>query len=123
MPVDGGKPRGIVHFSIAATPKEVAALAPLVVEAAEAGDPVGREVLLRGAAYIRDMFEAIGWHKGEPICFLGGLSAAYREYLPKAMQAAIQPPKGTALDGALALARAMAAGAAGKDHGAGGGAA
>ena len=105
----GGKPRGIVHFSISATPKEVAALAPAVVEAAEVGDAVGREVLMRGAAYIRDMFAAIGWRKGEPICFLGGLSAAYRDYLPKAMQAAIQPPKGTALDGALALARQMAA--------------
>lgn len=104
----GGKPRGIVHFSIAATPKEVAALAPIIVEAAAAGDPVGREVLLRGAAYLRDMFEAIGWRRGEPICVLGGLSAAYREYLPTAMQAAIQPPKGTALDGALALARMMA---------------
>lgn len=110
----GGKPRGIVHFSIAATPKEVAALAPAVVEAAEAGDPVGREVLMRGAAYIRDMLEAIGWRKGEPLCFLGGLSGAYRDYLPKAMQAAIQPPRGTALDGALALARLMAAEADGQ---------
>lgn len=110
----GGKPRGIVHFSIAANPKEVAALAPAVVEAAEAGDPVGREVLMRGAAYIRDMLEAIGWRKGEPICFLGGLSGAYRDYLPKAMQAAIQPPRGTALDGALALARLMAAEADGR---------
>lgn len=108
----GGKARGIVHFSIAATPKEVASLAPVVVEAAEAGDPVGDEVLVRGAAYIRDMLEAIGWRKGEPLCFLGGLSAAYRLYLPQAMQAAIQPPKGTALDGALALARLIPEGGA-----------
>ncbi|SFB72697.1 BadF/BadG/BcrA/BcrD ATPase family protein [Tropicimonas isoalkanivorans] len=100
----GGTPRGIVAFSIAATPGDIAALAPLVADTAANGDPLGIEILDAGVAYIRRILNAIGWRKGEPICLLGGATAAYRGRLPEEIVASVKPPRGSALDGALALA-------------------
>jgi len=100
-----GGPRGIVAFSISAAPTEVAALAPNVIAAAEAGDPAGSFVLKSGAEHILKTLTAMGWQPGEPLCLIGGVSAAYRAHLPGI---APVPALGTALDGALALARERA---------------
>ena len=102
-----GRPSELVGFSIAATPGEIAALAPEVIAAAGAGDPVGRDILGRGAAYIAGTLDRMGWRAGLPLCLLGGVAPGYRPFLPAALAAAVTEPLRTALDGALSIARQL----------------
>jgi len=99
-----GDPASIVAFAIAARPADFAALAPEVAEAAAADDRVAGALMAEGAAYIDRALAALGWRPDEPVCLAGGIGAAYRPYLPAAVVAALRPPLGNALDGALALA-------------------
>ncbi|MCA8881475.1 MAG: ATPase [Rhodobacteraceae bacterium] len=101
----GGRPGGIVRFGRGAVPAEFGALAPLVIDAAAAGDPVGRQVLESGARYLSETLRKMGWRHGEALCLIGGVAGAYRPYLPAEMVEALVAPRGTALDGALSLAR------------------
>jgi glucosamine kinase len=96
----GGDPGRIVLFSISAKPADYARLARRVVEAAEAGDALGRALLDEGTAYVGAALAELGWRKGGPVVFSGGLGPAYARHLG----VPLTEPKGTALDGALALA-------------------
>lgn len=98
----------IVAFSATASPADYGSLAPDIVEAAKQGDPVGRELTLIGARYISDGLFALGHQPGEAICALGGLAACYEPYLSDEIKADFTDPTGSALDGALLLAREFA---------------
>ena len=98
----GGDPARVVRFSFAARPADYAALARPVAEAAAAGDPLGARLMAEGADYIRRGLAALGWRRGEALCLTGGLGPAYAPWLGEQVVA----PKGSALDGALALAAA-----------------
>lgn len=101
----GDDPGQIVLFSLNSQPADYARLARDVVAAAEAGDPLGARLMQEGAAYIRRALDVVGWTSSEAFCLTGGLGPAYARWLNLPSIA----PKGTALDGALALA-ARAAG-------------
>jgi len=60
-----------------------------------------------GANYITKALDVVGWTSAEALCLTGGLGPAYARWLHLPTVTA----KGTALDGALALA-ARAAGVA-----------
>lgn len=107
----GGAP-DIVAFAATARASDLAALAPGVVAAAAAGDATGRRLMQSGADYITQALQALGWHAPEPICLLGGLGEAYQPYLSPDLFGHVRPPLGTALDGALDLARQQAGGGA-----------
>lgn len=96
----GDQPGRIVEFSLASQPSDYAGLARAVVAAAEAGDALGVRLMREGAAYIRRGLDGVGWHDAEPLCLTGGLGPAYARWLGLPTV----PPRGTALDGALALA-------------------
>jgi glucosamine kinase len=100
-------PGQIVTFSLRSTPADYARLARDVVSAAESGDPLGMRLMQEGADYIRQGLQVLGWQQGEPLCLTGGLGPAYARWL----NLETIPPKGTALDGALALATRKAMGA------------
>lgn len=102
----GGERPQMVAFSLAARPADYAALAPLVVAAAEAGDAEGRALMQAGADYIRAALATLGHDKGEPLCLLGGVGRHYAPYLPGL---SARPPQLPAVSGALILA-ARAAG-------------
>jgi glucosamine kinase len=104
-----GGPQGILDFVADARPGDVAALAPDVVAAAEAGDETGADLMRAGAEHIRRAAAALGWHAREPFCAMGGLGQAYLPWLPVAMREAVRAPRGSALDGALVLAARLAA--------------
>ena len=87
-------------FSLNSQPSDYARLARDVVAAAEAGDPLGARLMQEGAAYIRRALEVVGWKPSEALCLTGGLGPAYASWLERPTVTA----KGTALDGALALA-------------------
>ncbi|MDZ4312635.1 MAG: BadF/BadG/BcrA/BcrD ATPase family protein [Cypionkella sp.] len=102
----GDDPGQIVMFSLNSQPSDYARLARDVVAAAEAGDALGARLMQEGAAYIRRALDVVGWKPTEAFCLTGGLGPAYARWLDLPSVTA----KGTALEGALALA-ARASGA------------
>ncbi|MBE3639635.1 BadF/BadG/BcrA/BcrD ATPase family protein [Mangrovicoccus algicola] len=113
-----GGPAGIVAFATAARPDELGRIAPLVTERAGAGDAAAAAILRQGAGYLARLLAALGHVPGRALCLTGGIGPHYAAVLPPDLAAGIRAPAGTPLDGALALARDMAApaGAAGDCH-------
>jgi glucosamine kinase len=103
-----GGPRGIVRFSITAAPDAWGALAPGITSAADDRDPVARRILKEGAAYLAQTLKTLGWRQRERICLTGGVGPVYARYLPAPLREAVAEPAGDPIDGALALARALA---------------
>ncbi|MFV0245522.1 MAG: BadF/BadG/BcrA/BcrD ATPase family protein [Qingshengfaniella sp.] len=103
----GADPGALVAFSLRAVPADYAAYAPRILAAARQGDAVAVDLMRAGADYLTRGLHAIGWRPGEALCLTGGLGSGYASWLPAGMQAALIPPKGSALDGALALARRL----------------
>lgn len=99
-------PNEIVAFAAAATPSGFGRFAPRVSAAAQDGDVLGLALMQGGADYIGEALNVIGHKEGAPLCLTGGLGPAYAPYLPDEFAARITTPKGSALDGAVALARA-----------------
>lgn len=97
-----GSPDTIVARSLAARPADFATLAPRVAASA---DPAATAIMARAT---KDTAEAIALLQPEnllPVTFLGGLGPAFAARLPHLAQ---RPARGTALDGALLLARQAA---------------
>jgi glucosamine kinase len=102
---DHGNDRAdLIAFAIAARPADFGRLAPRIVGAARDGDPVAARLMREGADYIVAALAALGWAAAEPLCLTGGLGPAFRDWLPEPVAARVLPPRGSALDGALALA-------------------
>lgn len=98
-----GGPDGAVAFSLTARPVDFAALAPRVVESA---DPAAQAIMARAEG---DVVEAVALLRGVddlPVVFLGGLGTVFANRV--AGRFPIQAARGTALDGALLLAREAA---------------
>jgi glucosamine kinase len=99
-----GAPSAIVAFSTAATPRDYGRFAPWIAMAATKNDATARELMQIGATYISNGLRALGWQSGEHLCLTGGVGPHYQPYLPPDMAACVTAPKGSGLDGALALA-------------------
>lgn len=98
-----GGPDGVVAFSLRARPADFAALAPRV---AESGDPAAVAIMARAEA---DVAEAVGLLRGRddlPVVFLGGLGTVFGARMGGRFP--IRDALGSALDGALMLAREAA---------------
>lgn len=104
-------PSGIATFAGRASPGEVAAFAPEVAGAAREGDSVARDILARAGAHALATLAALGARPEAPLCLVGGAARAVGAALPEAARSRLVAPCGTALDGALARARRLAAGA------------
>ena len=101
-------PREIVAFSLKADPADFAAFAPAIIDAARAGDPIGRMLMQEGSAYLVETMNKLGRQDRERICLIGGVALHYRDYLPESFARSTEPAKGSALDGALQLAADLA---------------
>lgn len=101
----GGSPAGLVGFAASASPADFATFAPLVVKAAKAGDEIGVKLMARGAAYLNSILKTVNINHDAPICLSGGVGPHYETFLAPEFRNQIQPPQGSALDGALHLAR------------------
>ena len=95
-------PKAIVAFCSTARPVDYAQLAPLVLDAD--ADHVADQLLTQGAQYLERALAALGHQAGDAVCLCGGVGPAYARYL----SVEVTPPQGTALDGALFLARRIA---------------
>lgn len=91
---------GIVAFAAKAAPAEFAALSPMVTGAE---DPAAAAVMARAVADVAEAIDLLQGGDRLPVVFLGGLGPAYAARLTGRWPAA--EPLGTALDGALSLAR------------------
>lgn len=104
-----GDPGAIVGFAAAASPADFAAHAPEVLRAARAGDDAGQALMRRGADYLARVLDRFGLRETEILCLTGGLGPAWADWLPEPAAARLAAAEGTALDGALRLARRVAA--------------
>lgn len=87
-----------------ATPRDYAALAPLVMDRAEADDPIARSIVEDAAQHIERFIEAI-FERGAPRCALiGGLAPRMKAWLRQRTVERLCEPQGDPLDGALLLA-------------------
>lgn len=100
-----GDARAIVTFARQATPGDYAALAPLVINAARAGDAHGGALMRTGADYLMSCLQVDPLASEDTLCLTGGVGPHYAPYLNTDLQDRIRPALGTALDGALHLAR------------------
>ncbi len=101
----GRKTHGIIAWMDKATAADYAVLAPIVVEAAEAGDRQGRMIIRHAANHI-DLMVCGLYKSGVPRCaLLGGLAPKIKPWLSPDTSAKLVKPDGDALDGALWLAR------------------
>ena len=58
-----------------------------------------------GARYIQRAVKVLGQPIGVPLVLTGGVGPAYAEWLPMTLRRTLRVPQGSALDGALSLAR------------------
>jgi glucosamine kinase len=103
-----GKANAIIDFAAQATPADFGTLSPLVTQAAASGDVLAVDLMGRGADYIERAFAVLKPRPHENLCLTGGLGPDYRAYLSLFTSARVRPALGSALDGALMLARRMA---------------
>ena len=101
---DGTLP-AMIAFAGHATPRDFAAHARLVVDAAHAGDAIATELMQRGADYLNTCLAMADPGPSDPLCLAGGVGPHYAKYIASPFRERLQAPKGTALEGALALAK------------------
>ncbi len=100
---EGGGADEVVAFSLRARPADFAALAPRV---AESGDPAAQAVMHAAMADAAAAITRLQGGDALPVVFLGGLGTVFAEGLKGRFL--VMAPLGTALDGALMLAREVA---------------
>lgn len=98
-------PADIVTFAGTAQPRDYAAFAPEIVDAAIARDTVAHDLMRRGGAYLASVVASADPAPDAVLCLAGGLGPQYAPYLPKQDQHRLRDPLGTALEGGVALAR------------------
>jgi glucosamine kinase len=102
-----GTPPAAQAWANAARPADYAALTPLVFTAAEAGDRQAVEIIEEAAGHLDQILARLAGAGAREVCLMGGLAAVLRPWL-RTGAARIVAPRGTALDGALLLARELA---------------
>jgi glucosamine kinase len=101
-------PHAIVRWAARASPRDFAALAPLVVEHGQGGDAVGTELMALAGLHVDALAARLVAMGVENLALVGGLAAPMRSWISAATKAHLIRPAGDALDGALQLARTAA---------------
>lgn len=102
-------PNGMVSFAASAMPGDYGTLAPLIIEAASAGDQWGVSLMNEGADYLMQALATLGFRSGDTICLTGGVGPNYGAYLPQGALEGRVSSRGGSLDGAFQLAARLAA--------------
>jgi glucosamine kinase len=100
------------HFVDDAKPRDYGALAPLLFQHAEQGDPIARFIIDRGQTGVTLTLDHIVKLGIIRICLLGSIGRAYRPYLPERFEPYLTVPRHDPLDGAILLAGGRCAPAA-----------
>ena len=99
-----GSVEKLQHFVEGAKPRDYGALAPLLFEHAEQGDPIARFIIERGQTGVTLALDHIVKLGVVRICLLGSIGKAYRPYLPERFAPYLTAPRHDPLDGAILLA-------------------
>ncbi|NNG03586.1 MAG: N-acetylglucosamine kinase [Inquilinus sp.] len=101
----GNDPEAAVAWMDTARPRDYAALAPLVIEHAEARDPMAVALMQQTGADAARMAEALLATGAPRLALMGGLAPFVEPWLPPPLRRLLVAPVGDALDGAILLAR------------------
>lgn len=102
-----GEPPSAQAWANAARPADYAALTPAVFAAAEAGDRHAANILEEAAGHLDRILVRLADAGAREVCLMGGLATVLRPWLERATVEIVEP-QGTALEGALLLARTLA---------------
>jgi glucosamine kinase len=102
-------PARMLVWALAALPRDWGELAPLVFEHATAGDPNAALLLSAAVRDVEAMLDRLVALGATRIALLGGMARPYRPHLADRFAPLLVEPLGDALDGAVKLARALAA--------------
>lgn len=100
-------PEGLVNFAQGAKPADFARHAPRIVAAAEAGDAAAERLLAEAETWVAASIDRLAGDDPLPVCFHGGLGAVFAARLAGRYAGRLRDAKGTALDGALDMAREL----------------
>jgi glucosamine kinase len=100
----GDDPHVALQWALTAKPSDYGAFAPLVLEAAQAGDAVGGPIVAAAAHALDALTRAVRALGVDRIALVGGLSGAMRAHLAADLDAALLSPLFDATDGAILLA-------------------
>jgi glucosamine kinase len=101
-------PERITRIAKTAHPADYAEYAPQIITAARKGDAHARALMTEGASYLNTCLNRTGLGADDALCLMGSLGAPYTPYLEARFARQIVDPLGTALDGAVSLARQAA---------------
>ncbi|WP_366657911.1 BadF/BadG/BcrA/BcrD ATPase family protein [Fodinicurvata sp. EGI_FJ10296] len=99
-----GDPEAVVAFRSRAGPGDYATMAPMVVDAAAAGDPSAKALLRDSGRMLGLMASRLVSAGAERLSIVGGLADPLTPFLPAAIQGTLAPALGDGVDGALILA-------------------
>ncbi len=100
----GGDPEAMVDWSNAATPADYASFAPLVLDHARKGDPLGQDLMAEAASAVSRIGHRLLQLGAVRLCTFGGLAEPLNPWLDPNIRAVLVAPQADALDGAILLA-------------------
>ena len=98
-------PQTIVEYAHSASPGDFGRFAPLVLDFAERDDPTAKRIMADAVRDVEEALAAIVDENTTRLCLLGGLGRRYRDLLSQRFVRLLAEPQGSAVDGAIALAR------------------
>jgi glucosamine kinase len=101
-------PHAIVRWMTAAAPRDYGSFAPAIIEHAKCDDPVATELMQLAGGHIDALAEHLVAFGTERIALAGGLAAYIEPWLSEMTRQHLVAPLGSALEGALQLAKAAA---------------
>ncbi|WP_062226401.1 BadF/BadG/BcrA/BcrD ATPase family protein [Aureimonas frigidaquae] len=96
-------PAAIARFSGGARPVDFGRFAPMVWDAADAGDPVALDILAPRIAVVETALRRLLSLGAPALCLLGGQAERYAARIGKGLQPSLRAPRADALEGALML--------------------
>jgi glucosamine kinase len=105
----GRDPERVVPWAASAKAADFARLAPLVLEHAEARDPLAMLLLAETAGHVARMVERLLAAGAPAVALMGGLAEPIAPWLPPPLRARLAAPEADARDGAILLARGLVA--------------
>lgn len=105
--IEAKGPEGLIIFAHSASPSDYATLVPRIFGAAAMGDGAAIDVIAKARDDIAAAIDLLSVEPDPPICFTGGVGQLFAEQFVRRYGDRIREPKGSALDGALAMARGL----------------
>lgn len=101
----GPTPEHVVDWADGANPADYARFAPLVYAHAAGGDALALRIAAQAAGFVDELARRLLALGAPRIHLIGGLAPTITAWLSAPTRAALAPPRGDALDGAIAMAR------------------